>query len=85
MNIRIGNACWHAGQIHVAAYCQGLKLFDQESARCQCRARQHLHQGDRFDAARGSATTGGTVLRDMIAFSIDIPATTAHAVCGAGL
>jgi len=30
VKLRVGNGCWHAGHIEVAAYCQEAGLFTQE-------------------------------------------------------
>jgi hypothetical protein len=73
MKLRVGNGCWHAGHIQVAAYCNEAGLFAQEgidveviTAKIYTQAIDSTRpEGERYDEV-------GTVLRDMIAFNIDI-------------
>ena len=73
MKLRVGNGCWHAGHIQVAAYCQEAGLFTQEGIDVEVvTAKIYVEglessrpEGERYDEV-------GTVLRDMIAFGIDI-------------
>jgi len=73
MKLRVGNGCWHAGHVQVAAYCYEAGLFAQEgidvevvTAKIYAKGMESSRpDGERYDEV-------GTVLRDMIAFNIDI-------------
>ena len=73
MKLRVGNGCWHAGHIQVAAYCQEAGLFTQEGIDVEVVTAKIYTEGlesSRPDGERYDEV--GTVLRDMIAFNIDI-------------
>ena len=73
MKMRVGNGCWHAGHVRAASVCLEAGLFDQEGldveivhAKINPKAIDSSRPGgERYDEI-------GTVLRDMIAFGIDI-------------
>ena len=73
MKLRVGNGCWHAGHIEVAAYCQEAGLFTQEGIDVEVVTAKIYTEGlesSRPDGERYDEV--GTVVRDMIAFGIDI-------------
>src|SRR5918992_4062533 len=73
MKLRVGNGCWHAGHVRAATYALEAGLFAQEGldveivhAKVNPKAIESTRpDGERYDEV-------GTVLRDMIAFRIDI-------------
>ena len=73
MKLRVGNGCWHAGHVRAATYALEAGLFAQEGldveivhAKVNPKAIESSRpDGERYDEV-------GTVLRDMIAFRIDI-------------
>ena len=73
MKLRIGNGCWHARHVLDAAVCLAVGFFAQEGldveivhAKVNPKAIESSRpQGERYDEV-------GTVLRDMVAFGIDI-------------
>src|SRR5262245_1419246 len=73
MKLRIGNACWHAFHVQHALLCREAGFYQQEGidveivhAKINPKAIESSRPGgERYDEV-------GTVLRDMIAFGIDI-------------
>jgi ABC-type nitrate/sulfonate/bicarbonate transport system substrate-binding protein len=73
MRLRVGNACWHAGHVVDSMLCKEAGFYEQEGldvdvvhARINPKAIESSRPGgERYDEV-------GTVLRDMIAFGIDI-------------
>ena len=73
MKLRVGNGCWHAGHVRAASVCREAGFFDQEGldveivhAKIYPKAIDSSRPGgERYDEV-------GTVVRDMIAFGIDI-------------
>jgi hypothetical protein len=73
MKLRVGNGCWHAGHVRAATYALEAGLFAEQGldveivhAKVNPKAIESSRpDGERYDEV-------GTVLRDMIAFNIDI-------------
>jgi len=73
MKLRVGNACWHAFHVQHALLCREAGFFAQEGidveivhAKINPKAIESSRPGgERYDEV-------GTVLRDMVAFGIDI-------------
>ena len=73
MKLRVGNGCWHAGHVRAATYCLEAGYFAQQGldveivhAKINPKAIESSRpDGERYDEV-------GTVVRDMIAFGIDI-------------
>src|SRR5215471_5669754 len=73
MKLRVGNGCWHAGHVRAATYCLEAGYFAQHGldveivhAKINPKAIESSRpDGERYDEV-------GTVVRDMIAFGIDI-------------
>ncbi len=73
MRLRVGNACWHAGHVVDSSLCREAEFYDQEGleveivhAKVNPKAIESSRPGgERYDEV-------GTVVRDMIAFGIDI-------------
>ena len=73
MKLRVGNACWHAFHIQHAFLCQEAGFFAQEGIDVEIVHAKINPKG--IDASRPDGERYdevGTVLRDMIAFGIDI-------------
>jgi len=73
MKLRVGNGCWHAGHVRAAAICLEAGLFAQEGLDIEvvhAKINPAGFQSSRPDGERYDEI--GTVLRDMIAFNIDI-------------
>jgi len=73
MKLRVGNGCWHAGHVRAAAICFEAGLFAQEGLDVEvvhAKINPAGFQSSRPDGERYDEI--GTVLRDMIAFNIDI-------------
>ncbi|GEM_PF-668203 len=73
MKLRVGNGCWHAGHVRAAAICLEAELFAQEGLDVEvvhAKINPAGFQSSRPDGERYDEI--GTVLRDMIAFNIDI-------------
>ncbi|MGH7847104.1 MAG: ABC transporter substrate-binding protein [Candidatus Binatia bacterium] len=73
MKLRVGNGCWHAGHVRAAAFALEAGLFAREGldveiihAKINPKAIESSRpDGERYDEV-------GTVVRDMMAFGIDI-------------
>lgn len=73
MKLRVGNACWHAFHVAPASLSKEMGFFDQEGvdvevvhARINPKAIDSTKpDGERYDEV-------GTVIRDMVAFGIDV-------------
>ncbi len=73
MKLRVGNGCWHAGHVRAAAICFEAGFFAQEGLDVEvvhAKINPAGFQSSRPDGERYDEI--GTVLRDMIAFNIDI-------------
>jgi len=73
VKLRIGNACWHAFHIQHAFLCQEAGFFTQEGIDAEIVHAKINPKG--IDASRPDGERYdevGTVLRDMVAFGIDI-------------
>ncbi|MBM2802397.1 MAG: transporter substrate-binding protein [Deltaproteobacteria bacterium] len=73
MKLRIGNACWHAFHIQHAFLCQEAGFFAQEGIDAEIVHAKINPKG--IDASRPDGERYdevGTVLRDMVAYGIDI-------------
>ena len=73
MKLRVGNACWHAFHIQHAFLCQEAGFFAQEGVDAEivhAKINPKGLEASRPDGERYDEI--GTVLRDMVAFGIDI-------------
>jgi NMT1/THI5 like len=73
VKLRVGNACWHAFHIQHAFLCQEARFFEQEGIDTEIVHAKINPKG--IDASRPDGERYdevGTVLRDMVAFGIDI-------------
>jgi hypothetical protein len=73
MKLRVGNGCWHAGHVRAAALCLEAGFFAQEGLDVEvvhAKINPKGFESSRPDGERYDEV--GTVLRDMIAFNIDI-------------
>ncbi|HLN87250.1 MAG TPA: ABC transporter substrate-binding protein, partial [Candidatus Limnocylindrales bacterium] len=73
MKLRVGNACWHAFHIQHAFLCQEAGFFAQEGIDAEIVHAKINPKG--IDASRPEGERYdevGTVLRDMVAYGIDI-------------
>ena len=73
MKLRVGNACWHAFHIQHAFLCHEAGFFAQEGIDAEIVHAKINPKG--IDASRPDGERYdevGTVLRDMVAFGIDI-------------
>jgi hypothetical protein len=73
MKIRVGNGCWHAGHVLDASVCSAAGFYQQEGLDVEI-----VHAKVNPEGIKSSRPDGerydeiGTVLRDMIAYGIDI-------------
>jgi NMT1/THI5 like len=73
MKLRVGNGCWHAGHVRAAALCLEAGFFAHEGLDVEvvhAKINPKGFESSRPDGERYDEV--GTVLRDMIAFNIDI-------------
>src|SRR3989454_10204454 len=73
MKLRVGNGCWHAGHVQAAMNALEAGFFSQEGLDVEvvhAKINPKGMESSRLDGERYDEV--GTVLRDMIAFNIDI-------------